>query len=334
MAAGPANLTNLATTVAEVYEKPFGDLKDKNKKSFLARFPTKKAVKATVDWKVRDAEYSPVWSAAEADQSSFITSTVWASDGVGSATAFLAPNNHPYLNASVSIRLNYAAVEVTKLAEIVGEGRGSYVNILKDEIDQATKDFWRSLNIDALSTATTSGNSGKDIDGIGVLFNGTSYAGIAVASYPESTPVRDTTTTTLTIAALQTMFNNLEGGTETLGADTIRDGEVKEIWTSPAQWTAYGNLLTGFRRYGPDDTLDGGIGPALNFNNVPVLMIPRFPAGYLIMYGGGIEYRVLKTLDTSDKSQNKVDATALQMGHFSNLCFKNRKESGVFSALT
>lgn len=334
MAPGPASLSTLANTVREVYEQPFGDLKDKNKKSFLARFPTKKAVKATVDFKIRDAEYSPVWSAAESDQSSFITSTVWASDGVGSATAFLAPNNHPFINASVSIRLNYAAVEVSKLAEIVGNGAGSWIDILKDEMSQVTSDFWRSLNIDALSTATTAGNSGKDIDGIGVLFNGTSYAGVAVASYPESTPVRDTTTTTLTVASLQTMFNNLEGGTEVLGTDTIRDGEVKEIWTSPAQWTAYGNLLTGFRRYGADDTLDAGIGKALNFNNVPVYMIPRFPAGYLIMYGGGIEYRVLKTLDSSDKSQNKVDATALQFGHFSNLVFKNRKESGIFTALT
>src|SRR5690348_1560907 len=151
MAAGPANLTNLATTVAEVYEKPFTSLKDSAKRSFLKRFPTKKAVKATVDWKERDAEYSPVWSAAESDQSSFITSTVWASDGVGSATAFLAPNNHPLLNASVTIRINYAAVEVTKLAELVGEGQGSHLDILKDEIEQATMDFWRSLNIDALS---------------------------------------------------------------------------------------------------------------------------------------------------------------------------------------
>ena len=334
MAAGPANLTNLATTVAEVYEKPFMSLKDEGKRSFLKRFPTKKAVKATVDWKERDAEYSPVWSAAESDQQSFITSTVWASDGVGSATAFLAPNNHPLLNASVTIRINYAAVEVTKLAQLVGEGAGSHLDILKDEIAQMTQDFWRSLNIDALSTATTSGNSGKDIDGLGVLFNGTSYAGLAVASYPESTPVRDTTTTTLTVAALQTMFNNIEGGTETLGTDTIREGDIKEIWTSPAQWTAYGNLLTGFRRYGADDTLDGGIGPALNFNNVPVLMIPRFPAGYLVMYAGGIEYRVLKALSGSDKSQNKVDATAMQYGHFSNLIFKGRRNSGIFTALT
>jgi hypothetical protein len=333
MAGGPATLSNLATTVAEVYEKPFMSLKDTGKNSFLKRLPTKKAVKATVDWKVRDAEYSPVWSASESDQSAFITSTVWASDGVGSATAFLAPNNHPLLNASVTIRANYAALEVTKFAELVGEGPGAHVNILKDEMEQLTIDFWRSLNIDALSTATTAGNSGKDIDGLGVMFNATSYAGIAVASYPESIPLRDTTTTTLTIAGLQTMFNGLEGGTDVLGTDTIREADIKEIWTSPAQWTAYGNLLTGFRRYAPDDTLDGGIGPALNFNNVPVLMIQRFPTGYLVMYGGGMEYRVLQALTGSDKSQNKVDATAMQYGHFSNICFKQRTQSGIFTSL-
>jgi len=334
MAGGPANLTNVATTIAEVVEKPFMSFKDSGKKSFLKRFPTKKAVKATIDWKVRAAQYSPIWSAAETDQSAFITSTVWASDGVGSATAFLAPNNHPLLNASVTIRINYGAVEVTRLAEIVGDGAGSFVDIKMDEMKLLTEDFWRSLNIDALSTATTAGNAGKDIDGLGVLFNATSYAGIAVAGNPESTPYRDTTTLTLTVAALQTMFNALEGGTDVLGTETIREADVKEIWTGPAQWTAYGNLLTGFRRYDKDDTLDAGIGPALNFNNVPVLMIPRFPAGYLVMYSGGIEYRVLKALDGSDKSQNKVDATAMQFGHFSQLVFKDRRNSGIMTSLT
>jgi hypothetical protein len=95
-------------------------------------------------------------------------------------------------------------------------------------------------------------------------------------------------------------------------------------------------LLTGFRRYGPDDTLDGGIGKALNFNNVPMFMIPRFPSSYLVMYGGGIEYRVLKGLDGSDKSANKVDAKAMQFGSFSNLVFSggNRAHSGLMTALT
>lgn len=341
MAAGVANLTNLANAVAELYEKPFGKLKDQDKRSFLARIPKKRNKKATIDWKVRDAEYSPVWSASEADQALFLAGPPAggvgpvATDGVGSATAFLAPNNHPFLNASVSIRINYAAVSVSGLAEAaLTGGDASYVNVVSDETEQAMNDFWRSLNIDALSTATTSGNSGKDIDGLGVMFNATSYAGLAVASYPEWLPVRDTTTTVMSIAALQTMWNNIEGGTETLGAETIRDGDVKEIWTSPAQFTAYGNLLTPQRRYTSSETLDGGIGEGLEFNGVPVMMIRRFPAGYLVMYTGGMEYRVLKELGTSDKSDAYVDQRFLVLGHYSNLVLKERKNQGIFTALT
>jgi hypothetical protein len=334
MAAGAATLANLPNTLAEVYTKPFASLKDTGKKRWISRIPTKKARKATVDFKVRDAAYSPMWSASESDQLSFITSTVWASDGVGTATAFLAPNNHPFVNASVTIRLMYAAVEVSALAQAVNSDALWVADVLSDEMDQATMDFWRAVNIRALSTATTSGNSGKDPDGLGVMFNGTTYAGLAVASFPAWVPVIDSTTTVLTVGALQTMYNNIVGGTQVLGPDTIREGDVSEIWTSPQQWTAYGNLLTGFRRYGADDTLDAGIGEALNFNNVPLMMFPRFPAGYLVMYSGGLEYDVLQALKTSEKSQNKVDATAVVLGHFANFVLRDRKNQGIFTALT
>jgi hypothetical protein len=45
---------------------------------------------------------------------------------------------------------------------------------------------------------------------------------------------------------------------------------------------------------------------------------------------------VLKGLDGSDKSANKVDAKAMQMGTFSNLVWSggNRAESGIMTALT
>ena len=344
MAAGIVNLANLANTIQEKFDKPFINLRD-TRNTFLARIPKKDWNKATYDWLVRAAQYSAVWSAAEADQTSFIAGPAAggvgpvATDGVGTATAFLAPNNHPFLRPSITMRMLYAAVQVTGLTDAAMGGNGSsYVKAVADETEQAMLDFWRQTNLVALGTATTASNSGKDIDSLGVLFNTTSYAGVTVAATPEWNPSVDSTTTVLTVAAMQSMYNNLMGGTQTLGtSNTIRDATIKEIWTSPAQWTAYGNLLTGLRRYRPADTLDGGVGDydtALEFNGVPVVMIQRFPAGYMIFYGGGMYYVVLKSLGTSDKSSNFVDATFLELSHYANLALRSRKDQGLMTALT
>jgi len=340
MAVGIADLTNLANHVRELYDKPFANMRD-TEKGFLTRLKRKdKWPKASYNFKIRDAEYSKVWSIAESDMTSLITSTILATDGVGSATAFLAPNNHPLLNAVVTMRPHVATVEVSGLAESATESElAAWVDALKDETDRAIEDLWRAINTEALDTATTAGNSGKNLDGLGVLFNtagGHSYAGLSTSTYPELTTAADTTTTTLVISALQTMRNKLEGNTETMGGyNTRRASRIKEWWASPEQFTAYGNLLLGLRRYAPADTMDGGFAK-LEYMGKPFLEIPNFPSTHLIAYSekeGGAMHVVHENLKTLDKSQNIVYGTLLELIHISNLVITNRTKTGVFNVL-
>lgn len=343
--AGPVTTTTLASAIKELFMGPFESLRDESN-TFLSRVPKTEADKKTYDWHIEDMAYTMLWSAAESDQLTFLSASVVANDGVGSATAFIAPNTHPLISASVTLRMNYFGIEMSGLAKAALSGPpAAYVKVLKYETEKAMKDFWRNMNLTALSTLTAStagnrtaggNNNGKDIDGLGIIFNvagGNSYAGLSTSTYPAWNPANDTTTTQVSIAALQALINKIEGGTETLGTDTIRDGTVKEIWTGPTQFDNYGNLLTGLRRYDQAETLDGGV-KKIEFEGHNILKIPRFPSGWLIMDCGNLYFAVLKELDTDDKSATIVDGTLIVGSHYSNLVLRDRKREGVMNALT
>jgi hypothetical protein len=342
MAAGIPNLTNLATTVAELYEKPFFSMRD-SEKGFLTRVKTKRWPKNTFTWKVRDAEYSKIWTIAESQMTDLITTTILATDGVGSAVQFLAPNNHPLLNAAVTMRYAYGAIEIpgTLVDGMTGGGNagGAWLDAVKDETDQAVKDLWRDLNTQMLDLSTTVDNSGLNFDGLGHIFNTAAshtYAGIATATFTEWTTAADTTTVTLTIGAMQTMRNKLEGNTESISPNaTRRASTIKEWWASPEQFTAYGNLLTGLRRYNASETLDGGFA-MLEFYGRKVVEIPNFPANLLIPYSerdGGLFHVILNNFKAEPKDQNIADGKLIVISHKGNLALTNRTKQGVFNVL-
>jgi hypothetical protein len=338
MAAGYANTTNIANHIRELYVKPWADLRDTDK-GFLTRLPTENHSKKTYDWKVRDAEYSPVWMVAEAKMTEFLTASNVATDGVGTGTLFIAPNNHPLINATIDMRYGYAGVMVSKLADLVTrDAQAAWLKAVDDETKRALEDLWRNINLQILSTNTSSGGStGTNFEPLGHLLTtaSTTVEGIAIGSFPEWALAADTTTTVLNVGAMQTMRNKLEVGTETLGSNTIRDATIKEIWVGPDQFTNYGNLVGQLRRFGGSETLDAGFA-TLEFYGKKVVEIPRYPTGYMTYVGtkAGIQRIILEQLDVSDHSQLMADATFLVITHKGNWMIRNRKVMGQFNALT
>lgn len=336
MAGGYANTTNLANSIKELYYKPFVNLRDTTN-TFLKRIDKKPWPKKTFDTLIRDAYYSAVWSVAESNMTDYVTGTIVATDGLGTSSAYLAPNNHPFLKFSVATAINYAAVVVNGLTKAALNGNpGAYVDALKDETETAMLDFWRALNIQALATAKA---VSTDTDCLGTLFATGAYGGINQATW---NPSIDAATTTLTISAMQTLWNKIHFGTETLtstvgATPTIREGDVQEIWLHATQFTNYLNLLSGQRVYAPTQTLDAGVkggNTGITFNGAGMEVIPRFPLAYLIMYSGGLLEFVLEELDSDDLGANMADATLLRIKRYSNLAFIDRKRSGIMNALT
>lgn len=340
---------NLGSLMTEAFKGKFESLRDEEK-TFIARLEKEDNDNPEYRWIVEDATYSPVWSATEAMQMSPISATVLATDGLGTSTAILAPASHPVLRADVTMRYNYVTVQFSGAAVQSAKSAAALVDLVKYETNKAIADFWRALNIRALSTSTSAGNSGRDIDTLGIIFRtgAVSYANISASTYPAWAVAADTTTTTLAVGPMQTLINKVEGGTELLNDElngtshaeanlTIRDGDVKEIWTSPTRADDYFNLMSGYRRFTPDDTLDAGgasvMNTGLTFKGRPIYAFKRFPTTDLIMYGGGLKLVTFKSLTWADKSATTVDSKLVVGSAYLNLVKRHRRD-GRFTALS
>jgi hypothetical protein len=341
---------NLGSLLTEAFKGEFESLRDEEK-TFIARLAKEDNDSPEYRFIVEDATYSPVWSATEAMQMNPISATVLATDGLGTSTAILAPASHPVLRANVTMRYNYVTTQFSGAAVQTAKSAAALVDLVKYETKKAIADFWRALNIRALSTSTSAGNSGRDIDTLGIIFrNGAvTYAGINASTYPAWAIAADTATTTLAVGPMQTLINKVEGGTEVLNDElngtshaeanlTIRDGDVKELWCSPTRADDYFNLMSGYRRFGPDDTLDAGgadaaIDTGLRFKTRPIYAFKRFPTTDLIMYGGGLKLVTFKSLTWADKSATTVDSKLMVGSAYLNLVARHRRH-GRFTALT
>jgi len=141
---------------------------------------------------------------------------------------------------------------------------------------------------------------------------------------------------------MQTLWNKVEYGTETLSSTvgataTIREGDIQEIWCHATQFTNYVNLLSGQRMFMGTATMDGGVkdgNTGVTFNGKQLVVIPRFPLAYMIFYSGGLYEFVLEEFGQDDLGANFTDATFTRFKRYSNICFLDRKRSGLFNALT
>lgn len=340
---------NLGTLFTEAFKGKFESLRDAEK-TFIARLEREDNDSPEYRWIVEDATYVPVWSATEAMQLNTISSTNLATDGLGDATKILAPASYPVIRANVTMRYHYLTSQFSGAALASRNSAAALVDYVKTTMDNNIADFWRAQNIRALSTSTSAGNSGRNIDTLGIIYRtgAVSYGGISASTYPAWAVAADTTTTTLNVGAMQTLINKVEGGTETLTdaldgtthaeADlTIRDGDVQEIWTSPTRADDYFNLMSGYRRFSPDDTLDAGgaanaVDTGLTFKGRKLLSFKRFPTTDMIFYGGGLKLVEFKKIGWADKSATTVDSKLMVGSWYGNLVSRNRR-SGRFTAL-
>jgi len=354
MATGVGTVSALSTLVQQTYDPVFETLRDKEA-TFMALFPKTSEDNDKARWHLEANDSNPVWSYSETQMTQQISNydgagaTLLHTDGVGTAARFLAPNVHVVLEAVQTIRHIAQTIELSgKLLASVKGKPGAFKNALTEETRKSLEDWNRQINDMMISWATTSGNSGLDIDGLGVLFTAVSgsYAGINHGTYTEHKPYVSVnggdadgsggTNRALTIALLQDMFEKLEGMPS---GSTYRRGKVKKILGGVRQYNNYGNLLSAQRRY-MDKGMDAGF-PTLEFEGRAFVKIPKFNANRLLFLPEATaagsppaEYRVLKSMDVADHSQLIADGKLLIMTHYANFLAKGRMETGVLANLT
>ena len=218
----------------------------------------------------------------------------------------------------------YEPIIITRRDELKNMGDSAKVNFVKSKVKNAQKSIR-----DTMGTALyNSGADAKAIVGLALATAATgTYGGIAKGTYSWWQGQADSTTTTLSVSAMQTMFGNC-------GIDT---DYPDLIMTTQANYNRYYALLQPQQRFSSQDMVSGGF-TSLKFNQADVVVDSHVGSGdmyflnseYIHFYNHPDEnFRFEPFAKPIDK--NSKVAKIFWMGA---LCVSNCSKQGVFSGIT
>jgi hypothetical protein len=345
MANGPGSLAILATLLVRDFDPVFESLV--NDESTLLNLITSRrtASNDTLRWHIDANDRNKVFSFTKAqmlaDPRSLLVLT-----GIPAAATPFAPNAHTVIEANrpVAYVAQSLMLDGDTLTHLKGKP-GAFATALAREQKMNLIDAKTELNnyLADFTQFTTSGNTGADPDGLGIMFAaaGTTYAGVNYSTYPEHKPYTNVgaagdangtggTARPISLALLQDVMGALEGFTTSIN----RKSKVDKLIGSTKQYYAYGNLLTAYRRFTNASTLDGGW-KALDYEGRPFIKVPGFDTTRVLflpnktMRGSdAIQYVVTRNLDVKDFSQQVADGVWMNTYHYCQFVNKARMHQG------
>jgi hypothetical protein len=170
--------------------------------------------------------------------------------------------------ASYSWKQIYKSVSITRADELKNSGEPAELKLLAQKMKIAEKSIMDDMGTGIYSNGTS---DPKSIAGLRhIVATSNTVGGISQTSYSWWAAQADTSTTTLTIAAMQSRFN----------ACTIGNDGPSVIPTTRALYNAYYALLQPQQRFQDSETAKGGFS-SLQFNGVPVIVDSHCPSGYM-----------------------------------------------------
>ncbi len=300
----PANTTTLADLIVQLYKGPWVEALYTNT-FLLTRIQRKTGVGEGVRWPVRYAGNTSAGSYAEGDT------------GAGAG-------NQGFKKAFLSWKLNKVEVEVSGLAQAIGDNGGMIVPALRTELDLGLSDMRGNINTQLMSDG--SGNTAKDITGLyaAVADTGT-YAGLDRGTYTwwkSYVSANGGTERALTEELMREVKTTVEA----------RGGRVNAIYAGSKQWYAYGDILRTERRQMNPTTLTGGY-QALDFEGVPLIKVPGYNQTRMDFVDEELlEYVVLKDFEAKPMAKTK-DSDVIWVTHYSQLVCRNPYRMGSLQDL-
>ena len=299
-----ATTTTLAELIVQLYKGPWVEALFTNT-FLLTRIQQKQGAGEGVRWPVRYAGNTSAGSYAEGDS------------GAGAG-------NQGFKKAFLGWKLNKVEVEVSGLAQAIGDNGGMIVPALRTELDLGLSDVRGNINTQLMSDGT--GNSGKDITGLfsAIADTGT-YAGLDRGTYTwwkAYVSANGGTPRNLTEELIRTVKSTVEA----------RGGRVTAIYAGSSQWYRYGDLLRAERRQQNPTSLTGGY-QALDFEGVPLIKVPGYPQTRMDFVDEELlEYVVLKDFEAKPMAKTK-DSDVIWITHYSQLVCRNPYRMGSLQDL-
>jgi hypothetical protein len=257
--------------------------------------------------------------------------TTAAGSYYGADTLNTTPNDQ-ITSAEFIWKQYYGNITITGLDELKNGGDAAKVSFVESKVQLAEKSLAYALGNDIYSL----GSDSQALVGLRLMVNtgatvyggaSTSYGGIDRTSYSWWNAQIDTTTTVLSISAMESLF----------GSCTIGNVHPTLIVTTQTIWDEYFTLLQPQQRFQDSKTADAGWAN-VTFRGIPVVVDNRCPSGYLFMINE--EYVKLFTHSKRDfkmepfiKPVNQDIATA-KVYWAGALCSNNPRLMGVMTSIS
>jgi hypothetical protein len=171
--------------------------------------------------------------------------------------------------AEYTMKQYYANISITRRDELMNSGDARIINFVKSKVEIAEKTLADLLGDGLYSTGSVS----TDLVGLrSIVDSGNTVGGIAQGTYSWWQSQENSSTTTLSMADLQTMHTTLCIGNE---APSV-------ILATRANYNRYYALLQPQQRFTDSETAKGGFSSLL-FNGVPFIAGSKVPASHIFM---------------------------------------------------
>lgn len=162
----------------------------------------------------------------------------------------------------------YANISIRRIDELKNSGDSQILSLVKNKVKIAEKTMEDKLSTGLYSSGTDS----KSIVGLRLIAASitSTVGGISQSSYSWWQPQLDSTSTTLTIAAMQSRDN----------ACTVNNDAPTVIATTRSLYNSYYALLQPQQRFQDSETAKGGFS-SLMFNGKPVIADSYAPANHM-----------------------------------------------------
>lgn len=185
------------------------------------------------------------------------------------AATLSTTDNEQITSAEYAWKQYYANMTISRRDELINSGDAQIVNFVKSKVQIAEKTL-----ADLLADGIYSdGSSSTDLIGLrSVVDSANTVGGIAQSSYSWWQSQEDGSTTTLTLAALQTMHTSL----------SINNEGPTVIMATRANYNRFYALLQPQQRFMDSESAKAGFS-SLMFNGVPFIAGSKVPSSHIFM---------------------------------------------------
>lgn len=178
-------------------------------------------------------------------------------------------DNDNITSAAYDWKSLYAGVSITEEDELKNSGDAAQLNLLKSKMQIAEK----TLKDDLGTGLFSDGTDAKSIVGLrDIVAVDQTVGGISQSTYSWWQGQVDSTTTTLTISAMNTVYQNA----------TVDSEMPNYIPTTRSIYNSYYALLQPQQRFMDEETAKGGFS-SLMFNGSPVVVDSHVPSSHMFM---------------------------------------------------